>query len=72
MTIDSTPRITPLIPSPTMLKPMKGRSSDSRTFIILLPQTLELVKTGSITDNNKIDETKHKEPTKRLGEVDYT
>ena len=30
------------------------------------------VVTGSITDNSKIDETNNKNPTKRLGEVDYT
>ena len=30
------------------------------------------IDSGSTTDNSKRDETKHKEPTKRLGEVDYT
>ena len=30
------------------------------------------IKTGSIKDNSKIDETNIKNPTKRLGEVDCT
>ena len=30
------------------------------------------VVSGSNKDNNKIDETKNYNPTKRLGEVDYT
>ena len=30
------------------------------------------IRTGSIKDNSKIDETNIKNPTKRLGEVDYT
>ena len=30
------------------------------------------IETGSIKDNSKIDETNIKNPTKRLGEVEYT
>ena len=37
---------------------------------LLLPN--RLIETGSIKDNSKIDETNNKNPTKRLGEVDYT
>ena len=37
---------------------------------LLLPNTG--IETGSIKDNSKIDETNIKNPTKRLGEVDYT
>ena len=36
----------------------------------MLPNTG--IETGSIKDNSKIDETNNKNPTKRLGEVDYT
>ena len=30
------------------------------------------IETGSIKDNSKKDETNNNNPTKRLGEVDYT
>ena len=37
---------------------------------LLLPN--RVIETGSKKDNSKIDETNNKNPTKRLGEVDYT
>ena len=37
---------------------------------LLIPTAV--IETGSIKDNSKIDETNNKNPTKRLGEVDYT
>ena len=37
---------------------------------LLLPN--RIIETGSKKDNSKIDETNIKNPTKRLGEVDYT
>ena len=37
---------------------------------LLLPNTG--IETGSTKDNSKIDKTNIKNPTKRLGEVDYT
>ena len=38
----------------------------------LFNHSVKGVVTGSNEDNNKIDETKNYNPTKRLGEVDYT